>query len=231
MVVIITGASKGIGRAVAEKFVSNGHTLVLCARGVDLLQAVSIELTTKYNNSNIYVQSVDISNRQQVAAFAEWALHTAGTPAVLVNNAAYFTNSSLHNEEEGLLENMLATNLYGAYRLTRALLPAMMQVKSGHIFNICSVASLHGTATGGSYSVSKFALDGFTKNLREELRPHNIKVTGVYPGATYTESWHGSGVQPETMIQPQDIAELIYTASQLSPQACVDDIVIKPLFS
>lgn len=229
MVVIITGASKGIGRAVAEKFAANGHTLVLCARGVDLLQAVCIELTTQYNNSNIHIQAVDISNQQQVKAFAEWALQVAGTPAVVINNAAYFTGGSIYNEDDGLLDAMLATNLNGAYHLTRALLPHMMLAKHGHIFNICSVASLQGSATGGSYSISKFALDGFTKNLREELRPHHIKITGVYPGSTYTESWHGSGVQPDTMIQAQDIAELIYTASHLSPQACVEDIVIRPL--
>jgi len=229
MVVIITGASKGIGRAVAEKFAASGNTLVLCARNFVLLQAVADELAEKYTNSTIGVKAVDISIKEDVIAFGNWAQQTAGIADVVINNAAYFTGSSIHGEEDGLLDEMLATNLGGAYHLTRTLLPAMMERKSGHIFNICSVASLKGSANGGSYSISKFALHGFTKNLLEEMKPYGIKVTGVYPGAVYTESWHGSGVQPETMIQPNDIAELIYTAAQLSPQACVEEIIIKPL--
>ena len=229
MVVIITGASKGIGRAVAEKFAANGHTLVLCARNLAHLQAAANEISARYNNSNIHIKATDISIKQEVVAFGNLAIQTAGTPNIIINNAAYFVNSSIHSEDDGLLIQMLATNLNGAYHLTRTLLPAMMQARTGHIFNICSVASRQGSATGGSYSISKFALAGFTDNLREEMKPYNIKVTGVYPGAVYTESWHGSGVQPETLIQPQDIAELIYAASQLSTRACVEDIVINPM--
>ena len=135
---------------------------------------------------------------------------------------------SIHTEEDGVIEQMITTNLYSAYHLTRVLLPAMLQAKSGHIFNMCSIASLQAYANGGSYSISKFALAGFSKNLREELKPHNIKVTAVYPGAVYTDSWSGSGVNPGRIMQPADVAELVYTVSQLSPQACVEEIVLRP---
>jgi NADP-dependent 3-hydroxy acid dehydrogenase YdfG len=104
----------------------------------------------------------------------------------------------------------------------------MMQRKSGHIFTLCSIASLKAYPNGGAYSVSKFALLGMTKNLREEMRPHNIKVTAIIPGAVYTDSWAASGVKPERLMKASDIAELVYATSQLSPQACVEEIVIRP---
>lgn len=229
MVVVITGASKGIGRAVAERFAAAGHTLFLCARNIEHLQLSAAGITAKYSHSTVYIKRVDVSLKEDVLNFGNYVLQAAGAPDVVINNAASFTNSSIYNEEDGLLDKMMAANLNGAYHLTRTLLPGMMLKKSGHVFNICSVASIQGTANGGSYSISKFALAGFTKNLREEMKPYNIKVTGVYPGATYTESWHGSGVTPQKLIQPTDIAELIYTAAHLSPQACVEEIVIRPL--
>jgi short-subunit dehydrogenase len=105
----------------------------------------------------------------------------------------------------------------------------MIKVGKGHIFNICSIAALKAYPQGGSYSISKFALDGFSKNLREELKNTGIKVTGVYPGATYTNSWAESGVTPTRIMEAQDIATMIYSATQLSPQAVVEDIVMRPL--
>jgi len=128
-----------------------------------------------------------------------------------------------------VLEEMLAVNLMSAYHLTRVLLPSMIQRKSGHIFNLCSIAAFAAYANGGSYSISKFALSGFSKNLREEMKPYGIKVTGIYPGAIYTDSWSGSGVDPNRIMKPSDIADTILQISKLSPQAVVEDLVIRPL--
>ena len=148
---------------------------------------------------------------------------------ILINNAGQFVQGSVYNEPEGNLEKMIDINLYSAYHLTRALLPEMIENKSGHIFNICSIAALKAYDNGGSYSISKFALMGFSKNLREEMKPFNIKVTAVFPGAVYTSSWEGAGVKPERIMEVDDVANMIYAASLLSPQACVEDIVIRPL--
>ena len=98
-----------------------------------------------------------------------------------------------------------------------------------HIFNLCSTASLKAYKNGGAYSISKFAMYGFSKNLREEMKPHGIKVTHVIPGAVYTDSWSGTDIDPKRFMEPADIAKLIYAASQLSFQACVEEIVIRPL--
>jgi NADP-dependent 3-hydroxy acid dehydrogenase YdfG len=108
------------------------------------------------------------------------------------------------------------------------LLPGMMKVKSGHIFNICSIASLDAYNNGGAYSISKFAMYGFSKNLREEMKPHGIKVTHVLPGASYTDSWAGSGIDPKRIMEAGDIAKMVYAAAHLSPQACVEEIIVRP---
>jgi len=123
---------------------------------------------------------------------------------------------------------MLEVNLFSAYHTTRALLPKMKTVKDGHIFTICSIASLAAYPGGGAYGISKYALLGFTKNLRHELKEYGIKVTAVIPGAVYTDSWKGSGVSEQRIMEAEDIARLIYSASQLSPQAVVEEIVVRP---
>jgi short-subunit dehydrogenase len=147
---------------------------------------------------------------------------------ILVNNAGSFIPGSVHNEPDNALEEMMNVNLYSAYHLTRVLLPSMIAQKKGHIFNMCSIASLQAYKNGGAYSISKFALLGFSKNLREEMKPHGIRVTAVIPGAAYTDSWKGSGVEPRRIMQAGDVAAMVYAASQLSPQACVEDIILRP---
>ncbi|HNF45052.1 MAG TPA: SDR family NAD(P)-dependent oxidoreductase, partial [Ferruginibacter sp.] len=107
-------------------------------------------------------------------------------------------------------------------------LPAMMKARSGHIFNMCSIASLNAYPNGGAYGISKYALYGFSKNLREEMKPYGIKVTHVLPGAAYTDSWSGSGIDPHRLMEASDIAEMVYAAAQLSPQACVEEIILRP---
>jgi len=151
-----------------------------------------------------------------------------GTPSILINNAGFFLPGNIMEEAQGILEIQIGANLYAAYYTSRAIVPAMMKAGKGHIFNVCSIASLQAYPQGGSYSISKFALDGFSKNLRLELKDKGIKVTGVYPGATYTNSWVGSGVEPSRIMEAQDIAKMIFAATQLSPQAVVEDIVMRP---
>ncbi|WP_439505073.1 SDR family oxidoreductase [Sediminibacterium sp.] len=227
MNIVVTGASKGIGKAIAEKFATEGNTLLLCSRGEKSLYDTVNELQTAYPNSIIKGMSCDMSNKEEVLAFAQWCLKY-GTPDILVNNAGQFIAGSIHDEAEGILEEMIQTNLYSAYYLTRALLPTMIQKGAGHIFNICSIASLNAYANGGSYSISKFALLGFSKNLREELKPMGIKVTSVMPGATLSASWGGFEIDPNRIMEVNDVAEMIVAASKLSPMAVVEDIVMRP---
>jgi short-subunit dehydrogenase len=227
MNIIITGASKGIGLAIAEKFAHEGHMLYLCSRSEKQLYDAVSRLQSKYPQCTVKAKPADMGNTEQAKSFGNWCLDS-GTPDILINNAGQFLPGSVHNEEEGTLEQMIAVNLYSAYHLTRSILPAMLKNGRGHIFNICSIASLHAYDNGGSYSISKFALLGFSKNLREEMKPHGIKVTAVCPGATMTSSWDGSNIDPQRIMEAADIAKMIHTASQLSPMADVEDIIMRP---
>src|SRR5215210_8923098 len=121
---------------------------------------------------------------------------------------------------------MMNTNLNSSYHLTRSLLPIMMERRKGHIFNICSIASFKPLPNVGSYGISKFALYGFTKHLREELKPFGIKVTAICPGATYTSSWEGADIKPGRMLEANDVATMIFASSQLSTGAVAEDIII-----
>lgn len=228
MNIIITGASKGFGKAIAELFAANGYNLYLCSRNEVGLYKTMEALTTRFPEVSIKAKPFDLSHKEQVKDFGNWLLGFQIPIDILVNNAGAFEPGSVYNEPEGTMEQMMAVNFFSAYHLTRALIPRMMAQQSGHIFNMCSIASFQAYKNGGAYSISKFALAGFSKNLREEMKPHGIKVTAVFPGAAYTDSWAGSGIDPKRIMAANDIAKMIYAAAQLSPQACVEDIVLRP---
>ncbi|WP_018616042.1 SDR family NAD(P)-dependent oxidoreductase [Segetibacter koreensis] len=228
MNVIITGATKGMGRAIAERFAEAGFNLVVCARSENDLEKLKKSFSERFPSISVETKGADIGNVNQVKNFAKWILDCGFSPDVLVNNAGYFIPGKIYNEEEGTLQKMLDVNLNCAYHLTRSLLPLMIERKRGHIFNICSIASFKPMADVGSYGISKFALYGFTKHLREEMKPFGIKVTAVLPGATYTSSWEESDIDPSRIIEANDIAKMIFACIQLSDGAVVEDIIIRP---
>lgn len=227
MNVIITGASQGIGFAVAAAFATDGHRLLLCSRNAKKLYDAVSELQQRFPQAEIKAQPADMSVKEEILAFANWCL-SYGTPDILVNNAGRFLPGNVSEEEEGVLEDMIQTNLYSAYHLTRQLIKPMMAAGSGHIFNICSIAALQAYTNGGSYSISKFALNGFTKNLREEMKPHGIKVTAVHPGATMSGSWDGFDIDPKRIMEAADVAKMIHAAAGLSPMAVMEEIILRP---
>lgn len=225
--VIITGASRGIGKAVAEIFAANGHDLFISSRSEVALYKSMEELQTKYPSVSIKAKAFDLTDKQQAKDLGNWCLKYV-VPDIIINNAGLFEPGSVHNEPEGLLEKQLAVNLNSAYHLTRTLLPKMMARRSGHIFNLCSIASLNAYENGGAYSISKFAMYGFSKNLREEMKPYNIKVTSVHPGAVLTDSWGDYDNSSKRIMEAEDIAKMIFACTQLSAAACVEDILIRP---
>lgn len=226
MNVVVTGASQGLGKGIAERFAEGGANLFLVSRNMDKQIAWQRELMEKYG-CTVSAFNADLSVKEEVYSFARAVTDAWETVDVLVNNAGSFVMGNVYDEPEGNLEKMIGLNLYSAYYLTRKLLPLMMARKKGHVFNICSIAALQAYPGGGSYSISKYALEGFSKNLRHEMKPFGIKVTSVHPGATYTPSWEGFAEQSRIM-EVQDVAEMIFAASSLSPTACVEDIILRP---
>lgn len=226
--IVVTGGSHGIGRAVVEKFLLNGFDVVTCARKEEELAKLRIDLLRLTPESDIHVFSADLATRAHVRRFTDFVVALNRNVDVLVNNAGYFLPGEITTEPEGSLESMIEANLYSAYHTTRGIVPLMKRRKAGHIFNMCSIASITAYANGGSYAISKFAMLGFSKCLREELKKENIRVTAVLPGATKTRSWENANQPDERFIRPEDVAETIFNAWSLSGRSVVEEIIIRP---
>jgi len=230
---IVTGASKGIGRAIAEKLVREGMNVAICSRSGEALSGAVSALRLLNPQVNIFSVVCDMGVKQEAIEFGKKVLDAFGTLDLLINNVGIFLPGDVCTEADGILEKQIEVNVYSAYHLTRVIAPSMKENSMskgsrGHIINISSVAALKAYPQGGAYSISKYALDGFSKNLREELKPHFIKVSTVNPGATMSDSWSGSGIDEARIMRPEDIADIIWTVFNLSPQTVVEEIVLRP---
>ncbi len=225
---VITGATQGIGKAIAEKLLSEGVSIAICARTQKDLDALQKEWENYYPDENIYTCKADLSKKKDVHAFAKYVLKHMGSIDIIVNNAGLFIPSTLQAEPDGRLEELMNINLYSAYYLTKDLLPTMKEKQNGHIFNICSVASHKAYPNGGSYGITKYALLGFSDNLREELKDEGIRITAISPGATYSRSWAGTGVDPDRIMDPNDVSDMLWAAYTLSSKANVESILLRP---
>lgn len=225
--IVVTGGTKGIGKAIIERFSTEGYTIATCSRNEEDLDQLKQEIEGKYGNK-VMINVSDVSKKKQVVDFIEFVRLSGKPVEVLVNNAGIFEPGQIHTEEDGVLERQIETNLYSAYRVSRGIIPDMKKAKRGHIFNICSTASIMAYGNGGSYCISKFAMYGMSKVLREELKNDNIRVTSVMPGATFTASWEGVDVPEERFMKSGDVAEMVFATYKLSARTVVEDLVIRP---
>ncbi len=225
---IITGATKGIGRSIAENLAKEGYNLLVNARNVEDLEKMKNDFAEKYPDISIITSVTDMSVKSEVTAFVNLANTTLNSIDVLVNNAGVFIPGSVQEEAAGSLEKMIETNLYSAYYLSKGLLSKMIAQQSGHIFNICSIASKIAYPNGGSYSISKFAMLGFSKVLREELKDKGIKVTAILPGATWSNSWDGVDLPESRLMQANDVSTALIAALKMSKSAVMEEIILRP---
>jgi short-subunit dehydrogenase len=227
--VVITGGTKGIGKAICELLFEKGANLAICSRSENDLEQFRNELIANDDERrDVFVQRADISQKKDVDSFAKAVLERWDQIDVLINNAGLFIPGEICNEEDGALQKMIDTNLFSAYHLSRALINQFLRQKKGHIINMCSIASLGAYPNGGSYSISKFAMLGFSKVLREELKGKGIRVTSILPGSTWSHSWEGVDLPKERLMPAHDIALVVANAIELSPAAVVEEIIIRP---
>ncbi len=226
---LITAATKGIGRAITIALAKEGINVAVCARGEKDLADLKAELFTINPNIKIFTAATDVSVKAEILKFAAAAEKELGGINIIVNNAGIYEPFSILDDGEDTFQKNINTNLAPAYELYRYFGKKMIAAGEGHIFNICSVASLNPVVEAGTYSVTKFALLGLTKVMRLELQAHNIKVTAVIPGSTLTSSWDGVAVNKNVMVMPEDIASAVVNIYNMSPGANVDEIVIKPV--
>lgn len=227
MKVVITGGSKGMGKGMAFKFVAEGHEVILSARNASQLEATRNEILKQFPSASVAIFCGDLSKQEDAKRLAAFCIE-GGTPDVLINNAGSYEPGNCKDDDGAVFNRMMEVNFFTAYHVTNAFLPSLLQAGKGHLFFSCSIASLRAYANGGCYGVSKYALNGYSKNLRLELMPHQIKVTNIYPGAVMTDSWGDFDNSTGRIMVVDDIAEMVYAATQLSPQACVEDIIIRP---
>lgn len=225
---VVSGASKGIGRAVVEKFAAEGFEVAVCSRSMTNLEALKNEFESIYS-TKIHVFAADVSIKEEIQNFGKFVLDLKLPVHVLVNNAGLFLPGKILEEAEDTLEKLINTNVLSAYYLSRMIVPEMQALDSSHVFNICSIASLMAYPQSGSYSISKFALLGFSKSLRQELLETNVKVTSIMPGATLTDSWAGVDLPAERFMEAKDVADIIWASYNLSKSAVVEEIVLRPL--
>jgi len=215
--IVVTGGSKGIGRAIANRFVAEGFDAIVCARSVEGIQ-----------EPGLLPFAADLSTRDGVNTLLSYIQSLNRPVDILVNNAGVFLPGQIQDEAEGTFEQLMSTNVASAYHLTRGLVGDMVARRKGHIFMMCSTASITAYTNGGSYCISKFALLGMSRVLREELKPHAVKVTAILPGATLTDSWAGTDLPEERFLKPDDVADSAWAAYSLSKSAVIEEILIRP---
>lgn len=227
---LITGATKGMGLAIAERLAHLGCNLLLSARNGDALETLKIQLEKNNPSINIQYLACDFSDRAQLHALVKWLEGATIDLDILINNVGVFHPVSILDESDQDFDRQMHINYYTPHLLSRAVGRRMRENRSGHIFNISSIASREPVSAAGTYTVTKYAVMGLTHILRDELRPYGVKVTEIIPGSTLTSSWEGTDIAADQFILPADIATAIVTCLQMSEGANVDEMVIKPRF-
>ncbi|RVT99990.1 SDR family oxidoreductase [Mucilaginibacter limnophilus] len=225
---LITGATKGMGRAITIALAKQGINVAICSRNAHELEAFKAELHEIAPQIKVVTAVADCSIKAELINFAEFTEKNMGFVGIIVNNVGMYRHLPILEDDENSFEKQVNTNLMPAYELYRFFGKKMVSAGEGHIFNICSVASLQPIAVAGVYSVTKYALLGLNKVMKLEMEPHGVKVTAIIPGSTYTDSWKGMEVDPNQMVLPEDIAEAITMILNMSVGANVDEMIIKP---
>ncbi|MHA6532611.1 3-ketoacyl-ACP reductase [Paenibacillus sp. BAC0078] len=221
--VVITGAGKGIGKALAIALAKEGANLGLISRTASDLEALQSALTNEYS-VKVSIAAADIAVREEAERAVLSLQKDLGAFDALINNAGIAKFGTLLEMDPTDWERHMQINLFGSYYVTRAALPAMIEQNSGNIINISSTAGERGFATGSAYCASKFALMGMTEALAQEVRKHNIRVVALTPSTVNTGLAENAGLKigdEDRMMQPEDVAELALAALKLPDRVFV----------
>jgi 3-oxoacyl-[acyl-carrier protein] reductase len=225
-VALITGASRGIGRAVAGTLGRLGLKLVLCARDRIRLSAAAAEL--ERSGFTVLAVPADVTRPSELTTLVERAEQSLGPIDVLINNAGIGYFAPVQDTTEAHWDAVLDTNLKAAFLLSRLVAPGMIRRRTGHIVNIASLAGKNAFAGGAVYCASKWGLLGFTQSMAEDLRPFGIRVSAVCPGTVATEFSPHTGKATEKMLQPEDVAHAVEMILTEAPQSFISEIVLRP---
>jgi len=226
-VAVVTGAGRGIGAAIATQLASLGATIVLCGRTRRNLQHVSDTITS--HGGRAAVAECDVTELKSVEALAAYVHNSFGRTDVLVNNAGVGAFAApLHEMPTQEWERVLNTNLRGVYYCIRSFAGTMIDARRGHIINISSLAGKNALPNGAAYAASKWALNGLSYSVAEELRGYGIRVSVVCPGSVDTELSPHTGKDPGKMLQPADVAHVVAMLVTQAPQSFASEVLLRP---
>jgi NADP-dependent 3-hydroxy acid dehydrogenase YdfG len=226
--ILITGASKGIGKALALLFAQEGWHVVLVARQEDTLRLLAEEIGQKGGKASFY--ACDVCNEAEITKVCQATLQTQGSIDVLVNNAGIGVFKSVEQTTVDEWDMVMDINVKGTFICTKAVLPAMKQQNEGHIVMIASDVSKRTFANGSLYCASKYAQDAFAAALRKEVRAYGMRVTCIYPGMTdtyFAGSTQGE-VRKKDWLQPQDVAQAVWYAVSSPSHVVIDELMLHP---
>jgi len=224
---VVTGASSGIGAAIARELADRGHGVTLVARREDRLRELADELAGRVR---VEVIACDVADSAARAGLFD-EVDRRGLPAdILVNNAGIgVTGKPLHETTLDEWKRQMQTNLRGPFLTIKAFAPMMIAAQSGHIVNISSLAGKNPLPNGAAYAASKWGLNGLTYSVAEELRPYNIRVSVVAPGSVNTRFGSGgNGKNAARKLQPDDVAHVVAMLVTQTPQSFVSEVLIRP---
>ena len=223
---LITGASRGIGLAIAKRLGEMGAKLAICARNAERLQQAEAELQQAGTMTLAVV--ADVSNAAAVEELVRRVQQELGEIDILVNNAGVGVFSALQELSEADWDRVMDTNLKSVYLCSRAVAPQMIARRTGQIINISSLAGKNAFAKGGVYCASKWGLQGMTACMAEDLRGYGIRVSAVCPGSVETEFSPHAGKDAKKMLQPEDVAHVVAMLVTQAPQSFVSEVELRP---
>lgn len=224
--VVITGASRGIGRRIAQAFArETDYALLLIARTKSDLKDTQT-ICRNIGDNRVDIFPCDLAKPEKVKKLN--LPDEFPTPKIIVNNAGSFLLKPLQNTTHEEFAQQIQANLYSALNITNRFLDDLKSKPNALVINICSVGAVEGLKDSGAYSASKHALLGYTRSLRQELMETEVGVTAINLGQTQSTSWEGSLIDRDLLIDPNDVAKIILNLTQLSPRTVVEEILIKP---
>lgn len=217
---LITGGSRGLGKAIALALANEGVHIAITGRNEKSLQEMANEL--KKMGVEVAYAAFDVTDKEQVFSSLAKLQQDFGTIDILVNNAGIAAFGSILEMDAELWEDIIKTNLLGAYYVVKAVVPSMVAKKSGDVINVSSTAGLKGNAVTSAYSASKFGLIGMSESMMLELRKHNVRVTTLTPSTIATDMSRDLKLtdgNPEKVLQPEDFAQLVVSLLKLDKRA------------
>ena len=225
-VALITGASRGIGLAIARGLAGLGAKVALCARDPQRLEKAAASL--REAGASVAAIPADVRNAHEIVPLVSKTEQSLGPIEILVNNAGIGYFGPVQEASEANWDSVLDTNLKAVFLLSRAVAPGMIQRRRGHIVNIGSLAGKSAFAGGAIYCASKWGLLGLTQCMAEDLRPHGIRVSAVCPGSVATDFSPHAGKDTSKMLQPEDVAHAVEGIVTQTPQSFISEVLIRP---